>query len=119
MRFLADGILADIGPDEQRGLGMIFFSSAPLFGPALGPVVGGLLGEEGGWRWVQGLLAILGGVCCLGLALILPETFAPTMLVRRAALLSQIKGRVHVLKLEKNRPHKSSLSTVKTALVRP
>jgi MFS family permease len=53
---IAGGILADIWPNEQRGLAMIFFSSAPLFGPALGPVIGGFLGEDAGWRWVQGFL---------------------------------------------------------------
>jgi MFS family permease len=53
---IAGGILADIWPNEQRGLAMIFFSSAPLFGPSLGPVIGGFIGEAAGWRWVQGFL---------------------------------------------------------------
>lgn len=53
---VAGGILADIWADEQRGVALIFFASAPLFGPSLGPIVGGYLGEAVGWRWVLGLL---------------------------------------------------------------
>lgn len=50
------GVVADIWPDHQRGLGLIAFSAAPFFGPILGPVYGGFLAEAAGWRWVMGLL---------------------------------------------------------------
>ncbi|KAL3476161.1 major facilitator superfamily domain-containing protein [Aspergillus californicus] len=102
-----------------RGLGMIFFSSAPLFGPAIGPVVGGFLGKPAGWRWVQGFLAILGAVCCLAMAMSIPETFAPVLLMRRAEQLSQANGRVYVSKLEKDRPKRTFLGAIEVALVRP
>ncbi|KAM0812443.1 putative Major facilitator superfamily (MFS) profile domain-containing protein [Seiridium cardinale] len=116
---IAGGVLADIWPVEQRGLAMIFFSSAPLFGPALGPVVGGFLGENAGWRWVQGFLAILGGICCFAMTIIIPETFAPVLFLRRAERLSQAKGRVYVSKLEKDYQKKTFLASIKVALVRP
>ncbi|KAL4744381.1 hypothetical protein BDW72DRAFT_199654 [Aspergillus terricola var. indicus] len=116
---IAGGILADIWPDDQRGLAMIFFSSAPLFGPAIGPVVGGFLGKAAGWRWVQGFLAILGGVCCLAMSVCIPETFAPVLLMRRAKQLSQAKGGVYVSKLEKDCAKRTFLAAIKVALVRP
>ncbi|CAJ2510545.1 Uu.00g095140.m01.CDS01 [Anthostomella pinea] len=116
---IAGGILADIWPDEERDLAMIFFSSAPLFGPALGPVVGGFLGQAAGWRWIQGFLAILGTVCCLSMAVVMPETFAPVLLKRRAEKLSQATGRVYVSKLKMDHKGKSLLATMKTAVVRP
>ncbi|PGH05358.1 hypothetical protein AJ79_06827 [Helicocarpus griseus UAMH5409] len=117
---IAGGVLADIWPDKQRGRGMITFSSAPLFGPVIGPVVGGFLGQSAGWRWVQGFLAIMGGVCCILLALVLPETYAPVLLVQRANRLSRMKGRIFISKLEKGQDKKSLLlGTMKIALVRP
>ncbi|RBR20119.1 uncharacterized protein FIESC28_05398 [Fusarium coffeatum] len=116
---IAGGILADIWPNEQRGLAMIFFSSAPLFGPSLGPVIGGFIGEAAGWRWVQGFLAILGGICCLSMTMIIPETFAPTLLSRRAERISRIQGQIYISKLAKDRRGKALRESIKEALVRP
>ncbi|KFA55585.1 hypothetical protein S40293_09223 [Stachybotrys chartarum IBT 40293] len=131
---IAGGILADIWPNEERGLAMIFFSSAPLFGPSLGPIIGGFVGEQGGWRWVQGFLcvsfhvivtemtdfrAILGGVCCLSMSIILPETFASVLLARRAERLTRTKGRVFISRLAKTGQEKALRAKIKEALVRP
>ncbi|KAI1299716.1 major facilitator superfamily domain-containing protein [Xylaria venustula] len=114
---IAGGILADIWPKEQRGLAMIFFSSAPLFGPSLGPVIGGFIGKAAGWRWV--LRSILGGSCFLAMTFIIPETFAPILLTRRAARLSRIKRRVYTPKLASNRQEKTLQAAIKEALVHP
>ncbi|KAL4971450.1 major facilitator superfamily domain-containing protein [Aspergillus desertorum] len=116
---IAGGILADIWPDDQRGLAMIFFSLAPLFGPAIGPVVGGFLGEAAGWRWVQGFLATVGGVFCLAMTMTIPEPFAPVLLMRWAEQLSQARSCVYISKLEKDRPKRTFLSAIKVALVQP
>ncbi|KAK8013651.1 hypothetical protein PG991_009244 [Apiospora marii] len=116
---IAGGILAGIWPTEQRGLAMIFFSSAPLFGPSLGPVIGGFIGTDGGWRWVLGFLAILCGVCCSAMAFLVPETFAPALLNHRAERLSRTENRAYVSKLAKNRPKKTLRAAIQEALVRP
>jgi hypothetical protein len=63
--------------------------------------------------------AIFGGVCCISMAMIIPETFAPVLLMRRAERLSQANGRVYVSKLEKDRQKKTLLATIKVALTRP
>ncbi|KAM0795323.1 hypothetical protein BDR22DRAFT_871711 [Usnea florida] len=52
----AGDVVADIWPFRQRGLALVTFSSVPLFGPVIGPIIGGFLGEDCGWRWVQGFL---------------------------------------------------------------
>jgi MFS family permease len=54
----AGGVVADIWPVEQRGMGLLAFSAAPFFGPVLGPVCSGFLGESKGWRWVEGLVYV-------------------------------------------------------------
>ncbi|KAK8054630.1 major facilitator superfamily domain-containing protein [Apiospora phragmitis] len=116
---IAGDILANIWPNEQRGLAMIFFSSAPLFGPSLGPVIGGFIGTDGGWRWVLGFLAILGGVCCVAMTSLIPETFAPALLNHRAERLSRTENRAYVSKLVKNRPKKTLRAAIQEAFVRP
>jgi hypothetical protein len=53
------------------------------------------------------------------MAMIIPETFAPVLLMRRAEQLSQAKGRVYISKLEKDRQKRTFLAAIKVALVRP
>ncbi|KAL8737754.1 MAG: hypothetical protein Q9181_001382 [Wetmoreana brouardii] len=115
----AGGVVADIWPARQRGLALVAFSSAPLFGPVLGPIIGGFLGEKYGWRWVQGFLAILSGTMCILVALIVPETYGPLLLKRRAQALSKLTGDVHVSKLNKNEPEPTLRAKLKIALSRP
>jgi predicted MFS family arabinose efflux permease len=47
---------------------------SPNVATAIGPVIGGVLVEHPGWRWIFWLLAISSGLCLLLMALLLPET---------------------------------------------
>ncbi|KAJ6095431.1 hypothetical protein N7486_006177 [Penicillium sp. IBT 16267x] len=76
----AGGVIADIFPAEKRGLATSLFAGAPFLGPTLGPVIGGFLSENAGWRWVQAFLAIFTGVIWMLGSLIVPETYAPVLL---------------------------------------
>ncbi|KAM0330690.1 hypothetical protein ACHAQA_003642 [Verticillium albo-atrum] len=115
----AGGVVADLFPASQRGLAMAVFSAAPFLGPALGPIVGGFLGAEAGWRWVMGFLAIFSGVLwILGTALV-PETYAPVLLRRRAAALSKTSGKHYVSIMEAKGGQKSLADSFKIALSRP
>lgn len=46
----AGGVIADMFPAKERGLGMSVFAAAPFLGPTIGPIVGGFVGETVGWR---------------------------------------------------------------------
>src|SRR5436190_1070699 len=59
---------------------MSIFSTAPFMGPALGPVIGGFLGETAGWRWVMGFMAAFSGLLWIIGTLLVPETYAPVLL---------------------------------------
>lgn len=113
------GVIADIFPAAQRGLAMCVFASAPFLGPTLGPIVGGFVGQSVGWRWVEGVVAIFTGVLWITGALIVPETYAPVLLKKRAAELSRITGQVYVSKMERDKGKQSLIATYKTALSRP
>ncbi|KAJ6028362.1 hypothetical protein N7540_003938 [Penicillium herquei] len=115
----AGGVIADIFPAENRGLATSLFAGAPFLGPTLGPVVGGFLGENAGWRWVQGFLAVFTGLIWIIGVLIVPETYAPVLLRKRAERLSEITGKVYRSKLEMERGKVSTQAAFGTALKRP
>jgi len=89
---LVGGTLADLWRNEERGVPMAFFSAAPFVGPAIGPLAGGFLGVAAGWRWLYWIQLILSGFCWLILTFTVPETYAPTLLARRAKKLRKETG---------------------------
>lgn len=104
---------------NERGLAMAIFSAAPFLGPTMGPIVGGFLGETEGWRWVEGLMAIFTGAVWIVGSLVIPETYAPVLLRRRAAKLSEMTGQVYLSQLDYDRGKQSFSQTMLTALSRP
>ncbi|ORY13731.1 benomyl/methotrexate resistance protein [Clohesyomyces aquaticus] len=91
----AGGVVADLFAAKERGLAMSVFSIAPFMGPVLGPIVGGFLGMTEGWRWVEGLMAIFSGVVGIAAILLVPETYPPVLLRKRATTLSKMTGKVY------------------------
>ncbi|KAJ5716817.1 hypothetical protein N7488_002463 [Penicillium malachiteum] len=115
----AGGTIADMFPASQRGIAISFFAAAPFLGPTIGPIIGGFLATGAGWRWVEGFLAIFSGVLWLCVIFLLPETYAPVLLRRRAAKLSEMTGKVYRSKLDMERGPIPMGKTIKTALSRP
>ncbi|KAI7674185.1 MFS general substrate transporter [Hortaea werneckii] len=89
---LVGGTLADLWRNEERGVPMACFSAAPFIGPAIGPLVGGFTGDALGWRWLYWLQLILSGFCYVLITFTVPETYAPTILARRAKKLRKQTG---------------------------
>lgn len=48
-----------------------------------------------GWRWVHGLMAIWSGAMFIATILLVPETYPPVLLRKRAQRLSQLSGKVY------------------------
>lgn len=113
------GVIADMFPASQRGLALSVFAAAPFTGPTLGPIVGGFVGETVGWRWLEGVMAIFTGVLWVLGALTIPETYAPLLLRKRAAKLSQETGNFYLSKLEVGKPKPSIAKSFRVALSRP
>ncbi|GAB1212152.1 hypothetical protein ATERTT37_001282 [Aspergillus terreus] len=113
------GVIADTFPASQRSLAMCAFASTPFLGPTLGPIVGGFAGVAIGWRWVAGIVTIFSGVLWIVGTLVVPETYAPVLLKRRAEKLSKMTGHVYVSKIEHDRGKQSILQVYKVALSRP
>ncbi|PPJ56276.1 hypothetical protein CBER1_00733 [Cercospora berteroae] len=89
---LVGGTLADLWRNEERGVPMAAFSAAPFIGPAIGPLIGGFTADHLGWRWLYWLQQILSGACYILITFTVPETYAPTILARRAKKLRKETG---------------------------
>ncbi|KMU74527.1 benomyl/methotrexate resistance protein [Coccidioides immitis RMSCC 3703] len=115
----AGGIIADMFSASQRGLAMGMFSIAPFLGPVLGPIIGGFLGMNAGWRWVEGFLAIFSGVLWIIGTLLVPETYAPVLLRKRANTLSKLSGKVYRSRIDIDQSRVTVSEAFATALSRP
>ncbi|KAI4601199.1 hypothetical protein KJ359_012387 [Pestalotiopsis sp. 9143b] len=113
----AGALIADIFPASERGLALGFFSFGPFMGPVVGPIIGGYLGVvDSGWRYILWLCTGLSGVLLILSIFMIPETFAPVLLKRRAKALTHKTGKVHI-SVQSNTAAKAN--TFWTVLIRP
>jgi MFS family permease len=98
---------------------MAFFSAAPFLGPSIGPSVGGFVSETIGWRWNEGIMAIFTGCLLIFGTLVIPETYAPVILKKRAAQLSKRTGKVYISKIEQMHGKTTPKKEFEKALTRP
>ncbi|KAF4992926.1 hypothetical protein FGRMN_6870 [Fusarium graminum] len=115
----APGVIADMFDKSERGLPMCIFSGAPFLGPAVGPIVGGFLAQAAGWRCLLGLMAAFTGVNWLAVSIIVPETYAPYILRKRAEKLSNMTGKMYLFTLDAEQPPSSTFDQLKATLTRP
>ncbi|THV45954.1 hypothetical protein BGAL_0432g00010 [Botrytis galanthina] len=103
MRFLAGGfgavsytlggpIIGDLFPAEKRGVTMAVFSGGQMIGPVVGPIFGGYLAQEQGWRWVFWLMVILSGAVYIPSVLLMRESYRPTVLQNKVRKLRKSTG---------------------------
>lgn len=71
---LSAATVADISTKQERGSMMGIVMAGNFMGPAIGPILGGILAQYLGWRSIFWFLTIASGVFLLPLLLFLPET---------------------------------------------
>lgn len=67
--------LADIYEPHERGTVMGIYYCAPLLGPSLGPIMGGVLTQTFSWRAVFWFLVIWGGIMFFAFCFLFRDTF--------------------------------------------
>ncbi|KAF4760364.1 hypothetical protein HAV15_006782 [Penicillium sp. str.  len=115
---LAGGTIADIWSIEERGMAIAYFAAAPYCGPVLGPIVTGWINIGSGrldlFFWVN--LAFAGAMTIMiGLV---PETYAPLILKRRAARLRKETGNPNII-TEQEKTKLTFQEIARTSLIRP
>src|SRR3954466_1912240 len=70
---LAQSVLLDSYPAEQRGSAMAIFGLGVMLGPIIGPSLGGWLTDSYNWRWVFYVNLPVGLVAAIGMFVFLDE----------------------------------------------
>ncbi|PVI05586.1 bicyclomycin resistance protein [Periconia macrospinosa] len=82
---IGGGQLADFWGPLDRGVAITFFAAATFVGPIGGPIVGEfIVASDLGWRWTSYITAVMGFTLMFIALLVVPETYAPVLLSRRA-----------------------------------
>ena len=89
---LNPSIVGDMFVLEQRGRAQSILQVMPLVGPVCGPIVGGFLSQDKGWRWTYWLAVILVGAAELGILLLYRETYEPKLVRSKVARLRKQTG---------------------------
>ncbi|KAK4143067.1 major facilitator superfamily domain-containing protein [Dichotomopilus funicola] len=110
------GTIVDIANPETLALCMSWYSVAPLNGPVTGPLIGGFVYEDLGWRWGNWLAMILAGVAVAMVSLV-KETYMPKLLTNKVARLRKETGDDRWWCAHDQR--RSTLDLLKTNLSRP
>ena len=81
-------VFADIYSNQTRGVAIAMFAMAVFVGPFASPFVGGFITMSYlGWRWTMYIASIMGWLATGLCLLFLQETYAPAVLVEKAATL--------------------------------
>lgn len=115
---LAGGTIADVWATEERGMAIAYFAAAPYCGPVIGPIVCGWINVGSGRLdlifWVNMAFAGVIGI----LVVLLPETYSPIILKRRAAKLRKQTGDENIM-TEQEREKLTLSDIIRTCLIRP
>lgn len=95
--------LADIYEPHERGTVMGIYYCAPLLGPSLGPIMGGVLTQAFSWRAPFWFLVIWGGIMLLAFCFLFRDTFRKERSLTYQTVLK--KKWMHKLKCQPSEPN--------------
>jgi MFS family permease len=86
------GTISDLFEPTEMGLPMNLFVVGPFVGPGLGPVIGGFVVQNVGWRWMFRVFIIWTFVLAVAVITLVPETFPAVLLRKKAQRLRKSTG---------------------------
>ncbi|KAK0620067.1 major facilitator superfamily domain-containing protein [Immersiella caudata] len=92
---IGSGTIADMMPKEQRGRAVGVWSLGTILGPMVGPIIGGHVAENQGWRWMFWILSMAIAFITIIAFLVLRETNHSVILERKATALRKSTGNPH------------------------
>ncbi|KAI5951246.1 MDR1 [Candida jiufengensis] len=84
--------VSDVTKGQYLPAALATWSIGAVAGPSMGPFFGAILSVKGGWRWCFWFMLILSGFSLIVFFFFLPETYAPTLLARKAKRLRAKTG---------------------------
>ncbi|PYH85262.1 MFS general substrate transporter [Aspergillus uvarum CBS 121591] len=92
---LTGPILADMYQPEYRGRSLALATFIPYLGPALGPIIGGVISQHLPWGWLFWVLSMFDAAIVLIGICFLPECYTPSLLRKKAALHRHLQDAVN------------------------
>ncbi|KAJ5653613.1 hypothetical protein N7490_000616 [Penicillium lividum] len=115
---VAGGTVGDMFGRQELAFPMMLYTASPFIGPEVGPLVGGFINEFTNWRWTFYVLLIWTGVLLISIIFLVPETYHPVLLRRKAQKLRKETGEErYIAPIEKL--HRSVAQTVLRSMYRP
>ncbi|CAN9440519.1 unnamed protein product [Alternaria alternata] len=109
-------VMADMYGEDERGKSLAMVNLLPFLGPALGPIVGGLVTHSIHWSWVFWIMSIFNAFILVVGFFWIRESYTPVLL-RRKALADG--GNVPTAKAERARIARNLLRPVRILVRRP
>nr|GAT43112.1 benomyl methotrexate resistance protein [Mycena chlorophos] len=88
--------MGDIFPVHQLAYVLGIWALGAVAGPITGPVIGSFAAQAKSWRWPMMELVWITSFAVVFLSLFLPETYEPTILLRRAQRLRKLTGNLEL-----------------------
>ncbi|KAA8909982.1 major facilitator superfamily domain-containing protein [Sphaerosporella brunnea] len=89
---VAGGTVGDMFSGVELGAPMMVYTASPFIGPEIGPLVGGFINQNISWRWTFWIMMMWSGLELALIYFLVPETYTPVLLRRRAVALRARTG---------------------------
>ncbi|KAF9219406.1 MFS general substrate transporter [Gyrodon lividus] len=89
---VAGGSVSDMFPNSTVANPMAVYTMSPFIGPVVGPLIAGFINQNVYWRWTYWVLLCWIFVEMVTLFLLVPETYVPTILKKKASRLRNTTG---------------------------
>jgi len=86
------GVISDLFDANLRNAALAGYSLVPLLGPVIAPLIAGFIVDHMQWRWCFYVLCMFNGAVAVAATLFFKETYAPTLLKRKAQRLRKNTG---------------------------
>ncbi|OMP86650.1 putative drug/proton antiporter YHK8 [Diplodia seriata] len=89
---VAGGTVGDCFARHELSAPMMIYTASPFIGPEIGPLVGGFINQYTSWRWTFYVMLIWAGAQLAAIVFLVPETYHPVLLRRKAQKLRAETG---------------------------
>ncbi|KAL1649557.1 hypothetical protein SLS58_001614 [Diplodia intermedia] len=89
---VAGGTVGDCFARHELSAPMMIYTASPFIGPEIGPLVGGFINQYSSWRWTFYVMLIWAGAQLAAIIFLVPETYHPVLLRRKAQKLRAETG---------------------------
>lgn len=89
---VAGGSVSDLFTNDKVATPMAVYTVSPFIGPAAGPLISGFINQNTNWRWTYRVLVIWIFAELVFIVLLVPETYVPAILKRKARKLRKSTG---------------------------